>query len=47
MMPRTKLIAGNWKMNKDAEEAKELIAGILNEIDVADGPGSFGLSAFC
>jgi triosephosphate isomerase len=32
MMSRTKLIAGNWKMNKDAEEAKELIAGILEQI---------------
>ena len=35
-MARTKVIAGNWKMNKTAAEAKEFFNEFLDKINVAD-----------
>lgn len=36
---RNKVIAGNWKMNKNLREAEELINGILSEVN----PGNVGV----
>jgi len=35
-MARTKVIAGNWKMNKTNKEAKEFFSSFLDKINVAD-----------
>jgi len=37
-MARRKIVAGNWKMNKSAAEARALVAGIRGETD--DGAGA-------
>jgi triosephosphate isomerase (TIM) len=36
-MPRTPLIAGNWKMNKTVAEAEAFIASLLPRVSTADG----------
>jgi len=36
-MPRTPLIAGNWKMNKTVAEAEAFIASLLPRVTTADG----------
>jgi triosephosphate isomerase len=36
-MPRTRFIAGNWKMNKTVSEAEAFIAGLLPPVSTADG----------
>jgi triosephosphate isomerase len=37
MIPRKKIIAGNWKMNKTQAEARVLVADLLQEIGRFDG----------
>jgi triosephosphate isomerase (TIM) len=36
-MPRTPLIAGNWKMNKTVADAEAFIASLLPRVSTADG----------
>ncbi len=36
---RKRIVAGNWKMNNNFEEADDLIAGILDDIEKAGKPG--------
>jgi triosephosphate isomerase (TIM) len=36
-MPRTPLIAGNWKMNKTIAEAEAFVASLLPRVSTADG----------
>ena len=36
-MPRTPLVAGNWKMNTTLEEARALVRALLPELDKIDG----------
>jgi triosephosphate isomerase len=36
-MPRTKIVAGNWKMNLDRAEAKELAAAVAARRGEAEG----------
>ena len=36
MSTRKPIVAGNWKMNKNIKEARELIQGILPEVQQID-----------
>jgi len=36
MSARKPIVAGNWKMNKNIKEARELIQGILPEVQQID-----------
>lgn len=37
MTQRTKLVAGNWKMNKDPQEAAALVEALLPELEAVEG----------
>src|SRR5206468_2106403 len=37
LMPRTPLIAGNWKMHKTEREAEDLIQALLPRVSAIDG----------